>query len=320
MVEPSGSNGFSGVQIIGTSPLLLTAIELARRAAPTDMPVLIVGETGTGKELLAQYIHAASGRAGHLVDVDCGALPDDLTESLLFGHRQGAFTGAIDSPRGLIAAAEGGTLFLDELGSLSERGQAKLLRVLETGVVRPVGGTAPRLVDFRLLATAQESLGEMMKAGRVRDDLVQRVAGVVIRLPALRERPEDVELLAEHFAARRALRVSRRAIDLLTVRPWPGNVRQLKWTVMRASLFAADSLVDDRCVISALESGSGALSGVREAATDNGVGALRALCECHAGDADRIAAAIGISKSTLYRRVKQAGLHLRAFKSDARAG
>jgi DNA-binding NtrC family response regulator len=308
------------VSIVGSSPGLLAAVELATRVAPTNMPVLIVGETGTGKELLAQLIHELSGRDGLLVPIDCGTLPEELVESLLFGHRRGAFTGAFEHVRGLIAEADHGTLFLDELGSLSARGQAKLLRVLETGAVRRVGDVRSRIVGFRLVATAQPALSRMLVDGHFRDDLVQRVAGVVIELPALRERGEDVLLLARHFAEAEGLVLEEEAAAMLATRDWRGNVRELKSMVLRSALFATGQTIDRRAVAIAVQVGLAGLgnggAGVDETA---GVAALSAICRRCGGDPDLVAQALGTSRSGMYRRLKRAGLRLETFR-DAGPG
>ncbi len=306
--------GGDPLPIVGRSPALLAALDTARRLAATSLPILIVGETGTGKELIARYIHQASGRAGPLVDVDCGALPDDLIEALLFGHRRGAFTGALEHHEGIIENADGGTLFLDELGSLPLRGQAKLLRVLETGEIRRVGATRARSVDVRVVSTMQEDASKRLADGLFRADLMQRVAGAVIRVPPLSERPEDVIPLARHFSACTRRRLEPDAEALLFDRSWPGNVRELRWTIERAALFAVDGGIGPTAVTEALEIGPGTLFGEEPAPGSARVTELRAACRRYGGDADRVAVALGIGRSTLYRWLKEARLELRTFK------
>lgn len=307
------------LDLIGTSPGLTKAVQMAKQVAPTELPVLVVGETGTGKELLTRQIHRLSGRRGALVPVDCGALPEQLVESLLFGHRKGAFTSAVDHSPGLIAAADNGTLFLDELGSLPHQSQAKLLRVLETGVVQRVGGLRGRTIGFRLVATALPDVADMVSNGHFRYDLLQRVAGVVIRLPPLRERASDVRLLARSFARYHGLELDDRATDLLARREWPGNVRELKWMLARSALFATGDVIDQEAVQLALEIGPMQLvdASDRTAAPTDGLVALRALCVEHRGDAATIADAMGIGLSTLYRRLRSAGIRLEPFRSTA---
>lgn len=302
--------------MVGQSAGLTTAIDLAKQIAPTTVPVLVVGETGTGKELLARYVHEQSGRSGPFIDVDCGALPDDLAESLLFGHRRGAFTGAVQTVKGLVSEAEGGTLFLDELGSMSQRGQAKLLRVLETRQVRGVGATRPTPVDFRLVCTVQSDVASSIGNGSFRRDLLQRVAGMVIDIPSLRDRKGDIAHLSRHFARMRGLSVSDDAIPLLESKLWPGNVRELKWTLVRACLFADEDMVTAVSVRLAFEAGPSKLAGDGEAESRSEISDLRAACRAFDGDAEKVAASLGIGRSTLYRRLKAAGLELGAFKTN----
>lgn len=304
-----------GLELVGRSPALMAVVEVVRRVAPTKLPVLIVGDTGTGKELLARLVHRWSGRRGELMDLDCGSLPGDLIESLLFGHKRGAFTGATHDSTGAIEEADAGTLFLDELGSLPERGQAKLLRVLETGRIRRLGGTRSRSVDFRVVATMQEDVSELLRAGRFRPDLMQRVAGAVVRVPPLAERTADIPSLARYFARRHQLDLEPGAATILSSRAWPGNVRELRWTMERAALFAEGGTVGPRALREALDlgprnllaEGNGSLSRRAE---------LRAACRMHGGCAEDIADSLGIGRSTLYRWLKEEGLALRAFKQQ----
>jgi transcriptional regulator with PAS, ATPase and Fis domain len=222
-------------EIITTSPKMRAVVEWARAASDSTAPVLIIGETGTGKELLARAIHAnGPRRKGPFVPVNCAALPHDLVESELFGHRRGAFSGALADHPGLFVAAQRGTLLLDELGELPERAQAKLLRVLQGGELRPVGGVEHRAVDVRIIAATNRSLGEL-RAGALRQDLFYRLSVVVIEVPPLRGRREDIPPLFEHFLARHCRRgvahlwnLERAALDLLCCYPFPGNVRELE--------------------------------------------------------------------------------------------
>jgi DNA-binding NtrC family response regulator len=305
--------------IVGQSAPLIAAKVLARQVAPIQIPVLIMGETGTGKELLANYIHEHSGCRGHLIEVDCGALPEDLTESLLFGHQKGAFTGAVSDTPGLLLQARGGSLLLDELANLPRTGQAKLLRVLETGEVRRVGASTSRAVSFRLIATAQPSLADHVRAGAFRQDLLQRVAGMVIELPSLGQRLDDVPLLASHFAARRTFGITDDAIDFLMEQEWPGNVRQLRWTVTRGGLFESDGWIDRNAIKRAIATGPRLVVPETGQARRTSAVALASVCRHHAGDPDRIAEVLGVSRSTLYRRLKDEGLSLRKFRRAARA-
>lgn len=304
----------NGRLIIGSAPELLAALDRARTLAPTDMPILITGETGTGKELLAHYVHRLSGRTGFM-DIDCGTLPPDLTESVLYGHTKGAFTGAVTAWSGLIGLADRGTLFLDEVQSLPPRGQVKLLRALETREIRPIGSGKTRKVDFRLISTASNDITGSLAHGDFRLDLLQRVAGVVIRLPPLRDRRDDIRPLARHFAGEADGTLSPDAEDMLVEHMWPGNVRELRWTVIRACRLCAGSQVTSSVLAEAFELGPASLlpGTVQEAPPP--VVELRAACIAHRGDPKRIAEALDIAVSTVYRRVEKAGLTLRDFRS-----
>ena len=217
-------------------------VGLARRAAASGIPVLNEGESGVGKELIARAIQGESERADRpFVIVNCGAIPDKLVESILFGHEKGAFTGAIDKRIGKFQEADGGTLFLDEIGELPLEAQVKLLRALHDGEIDPVGAKRPIKVNFRLVSATNRDTVQLVKEGRFREDLYYRLNVFPIRIPPLRERPDDVPDLARHFLARFAAEEGRRvrsisteALDLLTRCSWPGNVRQLENAIFRA--------------------------------------------------------------------------------------
>jgi len=224
--------------IIGRCPALLRILDEIDRVAPTRLPVIVLGETGTGKERIARYVHERSPRAEKpFVIVNCGALPKELVESVLFGHERGAFTGAIASQKGKFEVADGGTIFLDEIGELPCDQQVKLLRVLQEGVVERVGGS-PRRVDVRVLAATNRDLQAMMAAGTFRADLYYRVCGLEVTLPPLRDRGRDIIRLAKqllehaiesHKLPRRYF--SRDAEQLLARYPWPGNIREFERVV-----------------------------------------------------------------------------------------
>src|SRR5208283_561531 len=203
------------------------------RVTASDVPVLVVGESGTGKELIARAIHMNGPRARQaFVSENCASVPETLLESTLFGHVKGAFTGASATRAGLFDIADGGTLFLDEIGEMSLAMQAKLLRVLQDGEVRPVGGERARKVDVRIIAATHRDLEAMVAAGTFREDLLYRLNVITLRVPALRERPEDIPLLVDHMIAKHAggrrVKVTRPAMVKLASFPWPGNVRQLE--------------------------------------------------------------------------------------------
>jgi len=241
--------GFDG--IIGHSPKLIAAIDAARKVAATATTVLLTGESGTGKEVLAQAIHQGSARAdGPFVALNCAALPETLVESELFGHERGAFTGADRLKRGRFELAAGGTLFLDEVGELTPAVQAKLLRVLQERQYERVGGTTTLEADVRLIAATNRELERAVADGRFREDLYYRVAVFPVHLPTLRERGEDVLLLADHLVRELGARMERRqprfsdeARELLLAHSWPGNVRELQNAIERALVLAEGALI-----------------------------------------------------------------------------
>ncbi len=225
--------------VVGRSEAMLQVYKTAARVAATDATVLIEGESGTGKELVARAIHATSPRAARpFVAVDCGAIAEGVLESELFGHARGAFTGAQATRRGLFEEADHGTLFLDEIGDVGPNLQARLLRALQEGTIRRVGTNEPIAVDVRVVAASNRDLSQAVKEGRFREDLFYRLNVVTLRLPPLRERREDIALLAEHFAAKHGraegATLSPAARDLLVAYDWPGNVRELENVVARA--------------------------------------------------------------------------------------
>ncbi len=238
--------GAPGAGLVGEAESFRAAIQTAERVARSDAPVLLLGETGTGKELFARFVHERSGRAeGPLVPLNCAAVPEALLESELFGHERGAFTGADRRRKGLLELARGGTLFLDEVGEMPAALQAKLLRVLETRQVRRLGGEAEMRVDFRLVAATNRDLALAVKEKRFREDLYYRLAVLSVRLPPLRDRAGDAERLARHFlrelaprAGKPDLRFSAAALEAIRAGRWPGNVRELRNLVERAIVLA----------------------------------------------------------------------------------
>jgi DNA-binding NtrC family response regulator len=232
--------------ILTRSEAFRKVIETVEKLAPARTPVLIQGESGVGKELIAQHLHRLSPRANRaFVDLNCAAVASTLLETELFGHEKGAFTGASAEKLGLVEVADGGTLFLDEVAEMASEVQAKLLRVLDTGTFYRVGAARKRRVDFRLVAATNRDLDAEVDAGRFRRDLFYRIHGVRVHVPPLRQRPEDVPLLVEHFC--RMLAISRRfspeALEALAAYSWPGNVRELRSTVERAGLLAEGAVI-----------------------------------------------------------------------------
>jgi two-component system response regulator AtoC len=248
------ARGFRIENFVGSSPALQEMLRQVRKVAPTKTTVLLTGESGTGKELVARALHELSSRAAMpFVAVNCGAIPAELLESELFGHVRGAFTDASRDKKGLAAEADGGTLFLDEIGELPLALQVKILRFLEDEQVRRVGDTRSERVDVRLVAATARDLARAVKEGQFREDLFYRLNVVNVRLPALRERPDDVPALVEHFLVKyRRLRpeaplegVSPQALEVLRSHRWPGNVRELEHAVERAVVLADGPLIEE---------------------------------------------------------------------------
>ncbi|MCS6797118.1 MAG: sigma-54 dependent transcriptional regulator [Myxococcota bacterium] len=300
--------------IVGSSPALRHALQIARQAAPSSATVLIVGESGTGKELVARLLHAESGRTGAFVPVHLAALPETIVEAELFGHEKGAFTGAHARREGRIAQAAGGTLFLDEVGDLSPAVQVKLLRVLQEGEYEPLGGRTQR-ASFRLVAATHRDLREMVRAGEFREDLYYRLHVITISCPPLRERRDDVPLLVDHFLDvyarkndRTRLEVTREALDRLIAYEWPGNVRELENAVERAVVLDRDGRLglDDLppSVVEPAGGPAGMLSFAIGTPLDEIERRVIAATLAHTGgDKQAAARLLGISARTIYRRV-----------------
>jgi DNA-binding NtrC family response regulator len=303
---------FSSRDVVGTSPAMVEVYGLAARVAVGDAPVLIVGETGTGKELIARAIHAGSPRADQpFVPVDCTSLPEPLVESELFGHERGAFTGAVTTRRGLFEAATGGTIFLDEVGDLALPLQAKLLRALQEREIRRVGGTESIPVDARLIAATHRDLRARVSTGEFRDDLYYRLNVVTVNLPPLRERAQDIPLLAGHFVERFAAARGRPApvlspgtMDRLRAHRWPGNVRELENVLERAVTLATGPVLRPEDL--ALEGAPPAAGGPALPAAGMTLEAVkrwyvRRVLEEAGGNKQRAAEMLGVDRRTLYR-------------------
>jgi transcriptional regulator with PAS, ATPase and Fis domain len=293
------------------------SLDAARRAVATSgrdsRSVLVLGETGTGKELIARLAHSASGREGEFVPVNCGALPDTLVESELFCHVKGAFSGSHESRRGLVRRAHRGTLFLDEIGELPAAAQAVLLRVLEEGMVRPVGGDSSTEVDLRVVAATHRNLADMMREGRFRVDLFHRLAVHVVTLPALADRPEDIVALSQHMLSPRNLSVSVDALEILLGSRFEGNVRGLRNALDHA---AATALAAGRTLIEPAD-----LPPLvsRFGPTEPAAGGARRLeletaLQRATGNVAKAARLLGIHRSTLYAELLRHRLDAGAFR------
>jgi len=301
-------------ELIAESAAMRPVLQLMQRVAPSDANVLITGEHGTGKEVVAQWLHAASSRAGRpLVAVNLGGLSEGLFESEMFGHVKGAFTDARTDRIGRFELAEGGTLLLDEVGTLPLRQQAKLLRVLESGELERVGASRSRRIDVRILSATNADLQEEVTAGRFREDLLFRLNTIEIKLPPLRERREDIRPLAEHFLGRYANRYRKPvagfepdAVEALEAHPWPGNVRELDHALERAVLLAQGGMI--RSGELGLR-GSAGLPRLEDLPLEEVERLLiRKALDRHGGNVSQAAKSLGLSRSALYRRLQQHGL------------
>jgi DNA-binding NtrC family response regulator len=301
------------VVLIADSRAMQPALRIMDKVAASDAPVLITGEHGTGKEVVARWLHARSARAGRpLVTVNVGGLSDGVFESELFGHVKGAFTDAKSDRMGRFELADGGTLLLDEIATLGPAQQAKLLRVLQTGELERVGSSRTRRVDVRILSATNADVRDEVRAGRFREDLLFRLNTVEIHLPPLRERPEDVPLLARHFLARHAARYRRpvegfepAALDALTRHTWPGNVRELDHVIERAVLLAQGERIGAADLALAPVDGGGLASLDQMALADAEAYLIRRALERAEGNVSVAARRLGLSRSALYRRLER---------------
>ena len=307
--------------MIGDSPAMQQLRSTIDKVAQSDATVLITGESGTGKELVARALHFAGKRASRaFMPVNCGALVGTLLDSELFGHVRGAFTGADTAKRGLFLAADAGTLFLDEIGELPIDLQPKLLRALQDGEVKPVGGTTAIRVDVRLIAATNRTLEDRVKTAEFREDLYYRLAVITIEVPPLRNRPGDIALLARHFAEDAALRAERGRLELtdaaiahLVAQPWPGNVRELENTIERAVILATGNVLDVSDVAGprpgVAASGLMTFVGDRVPTLDEleRTHILRVLELCE-GQKTKAAAMLGINRTTLWKKLRQYGI------------
>ncbi len=308
-------------EIIGTSPVITELRRQISTAAPTNGRVLIFGENGSGKELVARAVHTLSGRRDrHFVEVNCAAIPDDLIESELFGHEKGAFTGAVARRRGKFELANGGTLFLDEIGDMSLRTQAKVLRVLEEQTIERIGGHEPIRVDVRVLAASNKALDDLIAQGRFREDLFYRLNVIPIEVPPLRRRAEDIPLLVDYFLktfsaeyGKRLKALSGEAMGYFMAYEWPGNVRELKNMVERLVIMTAGDVITPDDLPPPLRPremvpvGAGARS-LREAREAFERAYIAAELRANEWNITRTSKALGIGRVNLWRKLKAYGI------------
>jgi transcriptional regulator with AAA-type ATPase domain len=289
-----------------------------RTIAGTTTPVLILGETGTGKEVVARTIHEHSGRSGEIIALNCAAVPPDLVDAELFGHSRGAFSGAVSSRPGMFRAANGGTLFLDEIGELPAAIQAKLLRVLETSEVRVVGEDKPTKVDVRVVAATNRNVDEMVASEGFRGDLLYRLSGVRIVLPSLNERREDVPALAVRFAEPLGMRISAAALEQLMLTPWPGNVRELRNEVTAAGAVATDRGSDEITLEDLSAPVAVAVAPSRPVPKSSDESELSArvtdVLTRVSGDVSLAAERLGMSRSLLYETLRRLRINAKSFR------
>lgn len=309
-----GAMALDFVGFIGRSPVMRTVYEQITVLAPAPIPILITGETGTGKELAAEALNTKARGAGPFEVTNCAALPESLIDSELFGHVKGAFTGALRDHKGVVRRADGGVLFLDEIGELPLFSQAKLLRCIETGTFRPVGGERTRRSRFRLIAATNRDLGRLARDGQFRSDLRYRLGSATIRLPPLREHVDDIPLLAEFFLrrmqARTDLRTATRfdhdAMAHLMHYEWPGNVRQLRNVTETAAAISPGDVIDAPTLCMVLfqkDTTVGRVPTLEATLAKAEERAIETALRATGGNRERAAALLNVSSATLYRKL-----------------
>lgn len=295
--------------LIGESAVMRRLRETILRFAPSRIPILLFGPTGSGKELVAQSLHLASGRRGDLAAFNVCAVSETMLEDALFGHVRGAFTGATSDSAGYLREANGGTLFLDEVTGMPLSAQVKLLRAIETGVYRPVGATRDQRSDFRVVAATNVDPAAHVAAGRFRADLLHRLGGLVLHVPSLAERRGDVPLLVRHFTSRsefgRPVVFTDAALDRLAAQEWSGNVRELRHAVDRIALFSADGVVSGGLVDDLIAPSEHRAPSEADVFTPR---RLKALLEEVDWNVDLVAERLGVHRTTLYRRLRRLGI------------
>lgn len=312
------SQQFGCREFVGVSPQILSVFELLEKVIPTRSNILILGDSGTGKGLIAEVVHCNSQRKDKpFISINCSAIPENLLESELFGYRKGAFTGAASDKKGLITMADQGTLFLDEIGDMPLGLQAKILKVLETGEVYPIGETKPKYADVRLVAATNKNLEEQIDRGLFREDLYYRLNVIEVKIPALRERREDIDILARHFVDKysrennkKAASITGEAMEILLNYPWPGNIRELRNVIERAVVLAGS----DKIGVAELP------DRLKTARSGKEVQTLKAKLEyyeekvikdalqAHGWNKEEVAGELDVDLATLYRKIKKLGI------------
>jgi DNA-binding NtrC family response regulator len=312
------SQQFGCREFVGISPQILRVFEVLEKVIPTRSNILILGESGTGKGLIAEIVHCNSQRKDRpFISINCSAIPENLLESELFGYRKGAFTGAASDKKGLITMADQGTLFLDEIGDMPLGLQAKILKVLESGEVLPVGETKPKFVDVRLVAATNKNLEEQIEKGLFREDLYYRLNVIEVKIPPLRERREDIEVLARHFVEKysrenqkKVVGITEEAMAVLTQYPWPGNIRELRNVIERAVVLAGSEKIGPGELPDRLMrlDGPRSASTLKERLEYYEEKIIRDVLQSHDWDKERSATELGVDLATLYRKIKKLGI------------
>ncbi len=328
--KPQGGEQFEVGRIVGRSPMLQRVFAMIRKVAPTKSNVLITGQSGTGKELVARAIHSLGSHNGNrFLAINCGAIPESLLESELFGHKRGSFTSAFQDKKGLFECANGGTLFLDEIGHMPMSCQVKLLRAVEHRQITPVGDTTPIDINVRLIAATNEDPAEQIKAGHFREDLYYRMNVVGIHLPPLRERKEDIPLLAEHFIkkyntemGKHCAGVSDDVLRLFMSYDWKGNIREMQNVIERAMIFSEEDIIQVFDI--------GLLGSHNVTLTEENENLHTAMRVCEKEHIYRVlnkhnwnkvdaAKALNIGLSSLYRKIDELEIHSRKYKRRKQA-
>lgn len=312
------SQQFGGREFVGVSPQILSVFELLEKVIPTRSNILILGDSGTGKGLVAEIVHANSQRKDKpFISINCSAIPENLLESELFGYRKGAFTGAVSDKKGLITMADQGTLFLDEIGDMPLSLQAKILKVLETGEVYPIGETRPKYSDIRLIAATNKDLEDLIQKGLFREDLYYRLNVIEVKIPALRERKEDIDVLARHFVEKygkennkKVAGITDEAMEILLNYPWPGNVRELRNVIERAVVLTGS----DRIGVAELPEKLKTARGGKDAQTLKArleyyeEKLIKDALQAHNWNKEEVARELDVDLATLYRKIKKLGI------------
>jgi DNA-binding NtrC family response regulator len=312
------SQQFGCHEFVGVSPQILRVFELLEKVIPTRSNILILGESGTGKGLVAELVHCNSQRKDKpFISINCSAIPENLLESELFGYRRGAFTGAASDKKGLITMADQGTLFLDEIGDMPLGLQAKILKVLETGEVYPIGETKPKYADVRLVAATNKNLEEQIDKGLFREDLFYRLNVIEVTIPPLRERREDIDILARHFVDKysrennkKVVGITGEAMDILLNYPWPGNIRELRNVIERAVVLAGSDKIGvaelpDRLTTARSGKEGQTLKAKLEIYEEK---VIKDALQANGWNKEQAAGELDVDLATLYRKIKKLGI------------